>query len=122
MKSFKNKQSNILEFGFSSGMNLNYLYLQFPANHYYGVDISDVAIELGRNNNTLKQIINSFVSMLNRGGVLMINEAYLPDKPFGRIDNHRIYNTFNHDYFKLLNQFNIEHDKEENIFKCHIKE
>ncbi len=51
----------------------------------------------------------------------MIKEAYFPDKPFGRIDNHRIYNTFNHDYFQLLNQFNIEYDKNENIFKCYLK-
>ncbi len=61
IKQFTNKQLNVLEFGCSSGMNLNYLYFKYPNNHYFGVDISDVAIELGRkkyHNITLENNLN----------------------------------------------------------------
>ena len=70
----------------------------------------------------MESIFDKIEIMLNRGGVLMISEAYFLNKHFERIEGYRIYNTFNHDYSSLLvDKLAVEYIKENNIFVCKLK-
>ena len=56
----------------------------------------------------LKIILLKLITALNANGKLIFKEAYDINLPFGRINRHRVYETFNHNYFDILKRYELK--------------
>ena len=59
----------------------------------------------------LRIVFLKLIKALNTNGKLIFKEAHDVDQPFGRIHNHRVYETFRHNYFDILKEHKLKLDK-----------
>lgn len=151
IREFISKNSKVLEFGCSSGMNLDWLLCnsELEESNCYGIDISETAIEIASQKsncsnfqcadlsksqnydlfnsgedffdliftratlqhipeNELIKIQEYFFRYLKEGGFLVIKEAINLDQKFGKIENHRVQNTYWNNYLEIMSNFNLK--------------
>jgi 2-polyprenyl-3-methyl-5-hydroxy-6-metoxy-1,4-benzoquinol methylase len=67
--------------------------------------------------NELSDILSFLNEAMKPEALLIISESNNPNLPFGRIEGHRVYNTFNHNWKLILSEsgFNIVEDNPEYI-------
>ena len=56
----------------------------------------------------LKIILLKLITALNVNGKLIFKEAYDINLPFGRINGHRVHETFNHNYFAICKRYELK--------------
>jgi len=87
---------------------------------YYSLDLSKVDLNYNYDiifaratfqhipPNQINNIFYNLIKSLNKTGKLIFKEAFNKNEPFSRIENHRVYSTFNHNYFEILKRYNVK--------------